>query len=44
MFKIVEQKLFAQVKFYVMAALDISIDQSNCSPGFLNFQLTKTIT
>ena len=42
MFKIAEQKLFAQVKFYVMAAL--SIDQSNCSPGFLNFQLTKTIT
>ena len=22
----------------------LSIDQYNCSPGFLNFQLTKTLT
>ena len=43
MFKIIEQKLFSCTgKIYIMAA--VSINQSNHSPGFLNFQLTDTIT
>jgi len=43
MFKIIEQKLFSRTgEIYVMA--DLSIDQSNCSPGFLNFELDSEDT